>query len=141
MPFKILLVEDNPTDVELVAEALACWKNRTQLNVVEDGDEAIQFLRRGEPYTGAPAPDLILLDLNLPKRSGEQVLEEIKGDAELAQIPVIVLTTSDREKDVRTCYRLHANCYVTKSMEIGEFQEKIKGIEEFWLHHARIPKN
>ena len=137
MRFEILLVEDNPMDVELVREALACWEVPAHVNVVEDGDEAMRFLRN----CGHRSPSLILLDLNLPKKSGVEVLTEIKSDPELAEIPVIVLTTSDREMDVKRAYRLHANCYITKPLEIAEFMSKIKAIEQFWLQHARLPRN
>ena len=139
MAFEILVVEDNPMDVELVTEALREWSNPPNISVVKDGDEAIRFLRRIADYSSAPQPSLILLDLNLPKKSGVEVLAEIKNDAELTQIPVIVLTTSDREADVSQAYKLHANCYVTKTLEIAIFFEKVKAIEEFWILHARLP--
>lgn len=139
VPFEILLVEDNPTDVELVQEALAVWESPTRLSVVDDGDKALRFVRRDAPYQGAPTPELILLDLNLPKKDGLEVLLELKSDPRLAQIPIIVLTTSDRENDVKKAYMLHANCYLTKPLEIDAFIEKVRGIEQFWLHHARLP--
>lgn len=140
MLFEILLVEDNPMDVELVTEALASWESPARLSVVEDGDAAVNFLRRVGTYAAAPTPNLILLDLNLPKRTGVEVLEEIKSDPLLAEIPVIVLTTSDRESDVKRAYRLHANCYLTKPLEIPEFIDKVKAIEQFWIHCVRLPR-
>jgi chemotaxis family two-component system response regulator Rcp1 len=140
MTFEILVVEDNPMDVELVREALRGWKTPSNVHVVENGDDALSFLRRVHPYRCAPVPNLILLDLNLPKKSGLEVLEEIKNNADFSRIPVIVLTTSDREADVSQAYMLHANCYLTKSLEISIFFEKVRAIEEFWLNHARLPR-
>jgi two-component system response regulator len=140
MAFEILLVEDNPGDVELVTEALAGWTTASHVSVVDNGDDALRFLRRQANYAGAPSPNLILLDLNLPKKSGVEVLTEIKNDAVLARIPVIVLTTSDRETDVATAYSLHANCYMTKPLEIDDFMNKVKAIENFWLQHVRLPR-
>lgn len=140
MAFEILIVEDNPMDVELVTEALRSWKTPTRISVVKDGDEALTFLRRGVPYSSAPCPNLILLDLNLPKMTGVQVLEQIKHDEELMRIPVIVLTTSDREADVSQAYDLHANCYLTKPLDIATFFDKVKAIEDFWIRHARLPQ-
>jgi two-component system, chemotaxis family, response regulator Rcp1 len=140
VPFEILLVEDNPSDVELVQEALAVWASPAHLNVVDDGEKALRFVRRSAPYADAPIPELILLDLNLPKKDGIEVLREIKADGRLAQIPVIVLTTSDREYDVKKAYTMHANCYLTKPLEIDDFINKVKAIEQFWLNHARLPK-
>ena len=139
-PVEILVVEDNPSDVELVREALSVWVTPSNVSVVNDGEKAIRFLRRESPYVSAPVPDLILLDLNLPRKSGYEVLQEIKGDQLLARIPVIVLTTSDREYDVVKTYTLHANCYLTKPLEIDEFIEKVRSIERFWLNHVRLPR-
>ena len=119
-PFEILLVEDNPSDVELVQEALSVWTVPTRLSIVDDGEKALQFVHRRGPYASSPVPELILLDLNLPKKDGLEVLREIKGDGDLAQIPIIVLSTSDRENDVRKAYTLHANCYLTKPLEVVE---------------------
>ena len=141
MPFELLVVEDNPMDVEFVKEALDAWETPVHVSVVENGDEALHFLRRTGSHQSAPYPNLILLDLNLPRKSGMAVLEEIKKDDGLARIPVIVLTTSDRETDVRKAYALHANCYLTKPLEISDFIAKIKAIEYFWLQHARLPRN
>lgn len=139
MAFEILLVEDNPLDVELVSEALAGWQTPSHVSVVDNGDDALYFLRKQGKYAEAPAPSLILLDLNLPKRSGVEVLSEIKQDTSFAAIPVIVLTTSDRETDVKNAYSLHANCYMTKPLEIDEFIGKVKAIENFWLQYVRLP--
>ena len=138
--FEVLLVEDNPSDVELVREALAVWSSPTRLNVVDDGEKALRYVRRIAPYADAPVPELILLDLNLPKKDGLEVLRELKGDARLAQIPIIVLTTSDRENDVKKAYALHANCYLTKPLEIDDFIAKVRAIEQFWLTYARLPQ-
>lgn len=140
MAFEILVIEDNPMDVELVTEALAAWKTRTSISVVENGDDALQYLRASGRFSAAHRPNLILLDLNLPKKSGLEVLAEIKGDLELTRIPVIVLTTSDREADVSEAYTLHANCYMTKPLEITTFFEKFKAMEDFWIHQARLPR-
>lgn len=138
-PFEILLVEDNPSDVELVQEALSVWTVPTRLSIVDDGEKALQFVHRRGPYASSPVPELILLDLNLPKKDGLEVLREIKGDGDLAQIPIIVLSTSDRENDVRKAYTLHANCYLTKPLEIDAFIDKVRAIEQFWLNYARLP--
>jgi chemotaxis family two-component system response regulator Rcp1 len=128
-----LLVEDNPGDVELVRLALKNGRILNRISVVEDGEQAIRYLRRTGEYTDAVPPDLILLDLNLPRVDGREVLEEIKADAELKHIPVVILTTSDAQQDVRHAYQHHANCYVTKPTEAHEFLKKIRGIETFWL--------
>ena len=138
--FEILLVEDNPGDVELVREALKVWNSPVHLSVVEDGEKALRFLYRNAPYTDAPVPELILLDLNLPRKNGAEVLRDIKSDRNLALIPVIILSTSDRETDVVAAYSLHANCYFTKPLEIDEFVEKVRAIEQFWLTHVRLPR-
>ena len=138
-PFEILLVEDNPSDAELVVEALSVWKSSTRLTVVDDGEKALLFIQRRAPYADSPVPDLILLDLNLPKKDGIEVLREIKRDERTAAIPIIVLTTSDREQDVQRAYAYHANCYLTKPLEIDAFIAKVRAIEEFWLTHARLP--
>jgi chemotaxis family two-component system response regulator Rcp1 len=135
-----LLVEDNPGDVELVRLALKNSRLLNRISVVEDGEQAIQYLRRTGEYADAVPPDLILLDLNLPRVDGREVLEEIKADAELKHIPVVVLTTSDAEQDVWHAYRHHANCYVTKPAEAHEFLKKIRGIETFWLTFVQFPR-
>jgi two-component system, chemotaxis family, response regulator Rcp1 len=139
-PFEILLVEDNPGDVELVREAVRGWTIPNQIAVVDDGVKAMQYLRRQPPYSDRHTPRLILLDLNLPKKDGMEVLREIKSDDSLSGIPVIVLTTSDRENDVRSAYSLHANCYITKPLEIDDFMSKVQAIESFWLNFVRLPR-
>ncbi|MGD9101656.1 MAG: response regulator [Anaerolineae bacterium] len=137
--FQILLVEDNPGDVRLTFEALKEGQVRSNLNVVKDGVEALAFLRREGKYAGAARPDLILLDLNLPKMDGREVLAEIKRSSHLRCIPVVVLTTSTAEQDVRKSYGLHANCYVTKPANLDQFVQVIKAIEDFWLTTVRLP--
>ena len=138
-PINILLVEDNPGDARLTMEALRDAKVRNELSVVVDGVEAMAFLRRENGYASAPRPDLILLDLNLPRKDGRQVLEEIKQDRNLQRIPIAVLTTSQAEKDILTSYNLHANCYITKPVDLDEFIRVVKGIEEFWLSIVKLP--
>ncbi len=138
-PINILLVEDNPGDARLTMEALRDAKVRNELSVVVDGVEAMAFLRRENGYAGAPRPDLILLDLNLPRKDGRQVLEEIKQDKNLQRIPIAVLTTSQAEKDILTSYNLHANCYIAKPVDLDEFVRVVKGIEEFWLSIVKLP--
>lgn len=136
---EILLVEDNPGDVRLTIEALKEAKLVNRLNVVADGVEALEFLRRQGRFAQAPAPDLVLLDLNLPRKDGREVLEEIKNDATLRTIPVVVLTTSRAEEDVLRAYNLHANCYITKPVDFGQFMHVIKSIECFWLEIVKLP--
>ena len=135
----VLLVEDNPGDVRLTTEALREGKIPHHLHVVSDGVEAMAFLRREGPYADAPRPDLILLDLNLPKKDGREVLGEIKADENLKRIPVVVLTTSQAEEDVLRTYELHANCYITKPVDLQQFIAVIRAIEEYWLAAARLP--
>jgi two-component system, chemotaxis family, response regulator Rcp1 len=135
----ILLVEDNPGDVRLAQEALKDSKVRNKLYVVEDGVEAMAFLRREGKYDTAPRPDLILLDLNLPRKSGREVLSEIKTDENLMCIPVVVLTVSRAEEDVIRCYSHHANCYITKPLDFNQFMEVTRSIEEFWLTIVKLP--
>jgi len=135
----ILLVEDNPGDVRLAQEALRESKVRNKLYVVEDGVEAMAFLRREGKYDTAPRPDLILLDLNLPRKSGREVLSEIKTDEALMRIPVVVLTVSRAEEDVIRCYSHHANCYITKPLDFNQFMEVTRSIEEFWLTIVKLP--
>ena len=125
-PVEILLVEDSPSDVDLTLEALAAAKVANRLSVVEDGVKAMEFLRRQGAYAGAPTPDIILLDLNLPRKDGREVLSEIKEDPQLKQIPVVVLTTSQAEQDVLRAYSLHANCYITKPVDFGQFMNVIR---------------
>ncbi len=136
----ILLVEDNPGDVDLTKEALAGAKVANRLHVAEDGEEALDFLFRRGKFTGVPRPDLILLDLNLPKRDGREVLEAIKADEELTEIPIVVLTTSEADEDVVRAYRLHANCYITKPVSFKRFLTVIQAIESFWLTVVKLPK-
>ncbi|MGD8743260.1 MAG: response regulator [Granulosicoccaceae bacterium] len=135
----ILLVEDNPADVRLTREALKEAKVRNSLYVVEDGVDAMEFLNRHGEYSDVPRPDLILLDLNLPKKDGREVLEEIKQDPELLRIPVVVLTTSRADEDILRSYDLHANCYVTKPVDLDQFITIVKSIEDFWLTIVKLP--
>lgn len=138
-PIEILLVEDSPSDADLTIETLSDGKVLNNLHVVEDGVEAMAFLRREGQYTNAIRPDLILLDLNLPKKDGREVLSEIKVDPELSTIPVVVLTTSAAEEDVMRSYKLHANCYITKPVGLEEFIGIVKLIESFWLAAVKLP--
>jgi CheY-like chemotaxis protein len=135
----ILLVEDNPGDVRLIIESLKDAEIRIMLHVVEDGVEAMNFLRREGKYNEAVRPDVILLDLNLPRKSGMEVLEEMKVDEDLKRIPVVILTTSEAEEDVRKSYSLHANCFVTKPTGLTQFNEVIKTMEKFWLTIVKLP--
>ncbi|HEY3306657.1 MAG TPA: response regulator [Candidatus Binatia bacterium] len=136
---RILLVEDNPGDVRLTREALKEGKILNDLSVVGDGVEALAFLRREGRYAEAERPDLILLDLNLPKKDGREVLEEIKSDGDLKKIPVVVLTTSAAERDILNAYDLHANCYITKPVDLGQFIKVVQLIEDFWLMIVKLP--
>jgi len=136
---EILLVEDNPGDVRLTREALKEGKVLNHLNVVDDGIEALAFLRREDKYANAVRPDLILLDLNLPKKDGREVLAEIKADAGLKKIPVVILTTSAAEQDILKTYDLHANCYITKPVDLEQFIKIVRLIEDFWFTIARLP--
>ncbi|HEX9445543.1 MAG TPA: response regulator [Candidatus Binatia bacterium] len=136
---KILLVEDNPGDVRLTMEALKEGKILNDVSVVEDGVEALAFLRREGKYADALKPDLILLDLNLPKKDGREVLQEIKGDDDLKKIPVVVLTTSAAERDILRAYNLHANCYITKPVDLEQFIRVVQVIEDFWLTIVKLP--
>jgi CheY-like chemotaxis protein len=138
-PIEILLVEDNPGDVRLTQEALREGKVWNSLSVVNDGVAAIKFLRREESYGSAPRPDIVLLDLNLPKKDGRQVLEEIKLDPDLRRIPVVILTTSKAEEDVLRSYNLHANCYITKPVDLEQFMGVVASIEDFWLCIVKLP--
>ena len=138
-PIELLLVEDSEPDVRLTIEALREARVKNRLWVVEDGVEAIDFLRRQNRHADAPRPDLILLDLNLPRKDGRQVLKEIKADDSLKRIPVVVLTTSKSEEDVLRAYNLHANCYITKPVDFNRFMEVVKSIETFWLTVVRLP--
>lgn len=137
---EILLVEDNPADVELTRETLDDAKIYNRLHVVSDGVEAMQFLRCEGPYADAVKPDLILLDLNLPRKDGREVLLELKNDPELRVIPVVVLTSSDAEKDVLRSYDLGANCYVTKPVDLDQFGKVVRSIEDFWFMLVKLPR-
>jgi CheY-like chemotaxis protein len=136
---QILLVEDSPGDVSLTREALYGGRVANELNVVTDGEEALSYLRGTAPYEGRSLPDLVLLDLNLPRRNGREVLEEVKNDPDLKHIPIVVLTTSSEEEDILTSYQLHANAYVTKPVQFGKFLEALQRLESFWLQVVRLP--
>ncbi len=138
-PIEILLVEDNPGDVRLTKEALKEGKVANQINVVMDGMEAMAFLHKEGKYANAPKPDLILLDLNLPKKNGREVLAEIKEDQRLKCIPVVILTSSQAEKDIVMTYNLHANCYITKPVDFDQFIGVVKSIENFWFNVVKLP--
>ncbi|ELY73089.1 response regulator [Natrinema pallidum] len=138
-PAQILLVEDNPGDVRLTKEAFKQGRIENDLHVVSDGTEALDFLGRQGPYTDVPHPDLVLLDLNLPGKDGEEVLEELKADPALRSIPVIVLTSSRAEEDVVKSYELHANAYLTKPVDPDEFIETVRAFEKFWFSVVRLP--
>lgn len=138
-PVEILLVEDNPGDVRLTIEALKEGKVRNNLAVAKDGVEALAFLRQEGAYAGATRPDLILLDLNLPRKDGREVLAEIKEDPDLRRIPVVVLTTSKAEEDILRTYDLHANCYITKPVDLEQFISVVRSIDDFWLSVVRLP--
>jgi two-component system, chemotaxis family, response regulator Rcp1 len=140
-PVEILLVEDNPGDERLTREALKEGKVYSNLHWVKDGVEAMQFLRRQGKYAAVPRPDIILLDLNLPKKDGREVLQDIKNDGDLKRIPVVVLTTSKAEEDVLRTYNLHANCYVTKPVDLEKFIVVVKSIDAFWLTVVTLPPN
>ena len=135
----VLLVEDDPADVLLIEEAFADNKVRNRLHVVSDGVEALQFLRREGQYADAPQPDLVLLDLNLPRMDGREVLAAVKADERLRQIPVVVLTTSKAEEDVLRSYKLHANAYVTKPVDFDRFIEVVRQIDEFFVTVVKLP--
>jgi CheY-like chemotaxis protein len=138
-PVEILLVEDNPGDARLTREALKEGKIRNSLHHAIDGVEAMAFLRREDKYQDAPVPDIVLLDLNLPRKDGREVLSEMKQDPRLRSIPVVVLTTSEAEQDIVRTYELHANCYITKPVDLEKFIEIIRAIEDFWLAVVRLP--
>jgi chemotaxis family two-component system response regulator Rcp1 len=138
-PIKILLVEDNPGDVRLTIEALREGKVHNELTVAGDGEQALALLRRQGEHADAPRPDVILLDLNLPRKDGREVLAEIKSDEDLRRIPVVILTTSKAEEDILRSYALHANCYVTKPVNLEQFITVVKSIEDFWFSIVRLP--
>ncbi|MFI7235582.1 response regulator [Streptomyces cyaneofuscatus] len=139
-PIEVLLVEDDPGDELMTREAFEDNKIRNTLHVVRDGQEALDFLYRRGEYPDAPRPDLVLLDLNLPKYDGRQVLEQIKGDPELSLIPVVVLTTSSAEEDILRSYKLHANAYVTKPVDLDQFIAAVRQIDEFFVTVVRLPR-
>lgn len=136
---EILLIEDNPGDARLALEAVREAKVNNRLNWVKDGVEAMQYLRKADSHTQAARPDLILLDLNLPKKDGREVLAEIKSDPQLRRIPVVVLTTSQAEEDILKAYNLNANCYITKPVDLEQFLKIVKSIEDFWLSIVKLP--
>ncbi|KUN41037.1 response regulator [Streptomyces longwoodensis] len=139
-PVDVLLVEDDPGDELMTREAFEDNKIGNTLHVVRDGEEALDFLYRRGRHTGAPRPDLILLDLNLPKYDGRQVLEKIKSDPDLSHIPVVVLTTSAAEEDILRSYKLHANAYVTKPVDLDQFIAAVRQIDDFFVQVVRLPK-
>lgn len=139
MPMHVLLVEDSPGDVRLTQEAFRDANRSIQLHVATDGVEAMAFLRRQGPHADAPRPDLILLDLNLPKMDGREVLGHIKEDSSLKMIPTVILTTSDSEVDIVKSYQLAANCYLTKPVQLPAFESLVKSINDFWLTKAKLP--
>lgn len=136
---EILLVEDNPGDIVLTQEALREGKIRNRLSIAKDGVEAMAFLRREGEFADAPRPDLILLDLNMPRKNGSEVLMEVKSDPDLKTIPVVILTTSDAEQDVLKAYQFNANCYITKPVEFDRFVKVVQTIDEFWLSIVQLP--
>ena len=138
-PIEILLVEDNPGDARLTLEAFKKGRVINNLKVIGDGVEALAYLRRQGPYANSILPDLILLDLNLPKMDGRELLAEIKADVRLNKIPVVVLTTSDAEEDISRAYSQHANCYITKPVDLDQFLRVVQSIENFWLSLVRLP--
>jgi chemotaxis family two-component system response regulator Rcp1 len=140
MPIQVLLVEDSPGDVRLTQEAFRDANPSIQLHVANDGVEAMAFLRREGRHAQAPRPDLILLDLNLPKMDGREVLSHIKGDENLKSIPTVILTTSDAEADIVKSYQLRANCYLTKPVQLDAFETLVKSINDFWLTKVKLPQ-
>lgn len=138
-PIEILLVEDNPGDVRLAREALKENKVENNLHIVEDGVSAMEFLRKQGKYQNAARPDLILLDLNLPKKDGREVLAEIKADNDLKRIPVVMLTISKAEEDILRAYNLHVNCYITKPIDLDQFIKVVRSVEDFWLTIVKLP--
>ena len=139
-PIEVLLVEDSPGDVRLTREAFKDAKVHINLHVASDGAKAMIFLRREDEHSNAPRPDLILLDLNLPKKDGREVLAEIKGNPKLKSIPVVILTTSSSEADILRSYQLHANCYITKPVGLEGFLTVVKSIDSFWLSVVQLPR-
>lgn len=140
-PADFLLVEDNPGDVRLTQEALKSHKVQNNLHVVTDGEEAMAFLRMQGKYANAPRPDIILLDLNLPRKDGREVLAEIKSDTNLKAIPVVIITSSEAEQDVVKSYNLNANCYITKPVNLDQFIKVVQSINDFWFTIVKLPNN
>jgi chemotaxis family two-component system response regulator Rcp1 len=140
MPLEVLLVEDSPGDVRLTKEAFEAANVAVHLNVAADGVEAMAFLRREGVHANAPRPDLTLLDLNMPRMDGRQVLAEIKKDDKLKTLPIVILTTSDSEGDIVRSYQLHANCYLCKPVQLTEFEGLVKSVNDFWLTRAKLPQ-
>jgi CheY-like chemotaxis protein len=138
---KILLVEDNPADARLVKEAFKYFKIENKIYVVDDGLEAMKFLKNEEKYMDVPKPDIILLDLNLPRKDGREVLKEIKEDEDLKLIPVVILTTSIAQEDILGTYKNNANCYITKPVDLDQFISVIQSIQDFWLNKVKLPNN
>ncbi|MDE2768357.1 MAG: response regulator [Chloroflexota bacterium] len=138
-PIEILLVEDNPGDVRLTQEAVREAKIRNTLNVVNDGEQAIAYVRRQGKYADRPRPDLILLDLNLPRKDGREVLQDLKSDPDLHRIPVVVLTSSEAEQDILRTYDLYANAYVSKPVDLEQFMRVVSSIQDFWLNIVKLP--
>ncbi len=140
-PAKILLAEDNPGDVRLTKEALNDGKIANELYVVGDGIQALNFLRRKGEYSDAPTPDLILMDLNMPRMDGREALAEIKSDDALKMIPIVILTSSAADQDILSAYNLHANCYITKPVDLEQFMDVVQKIEDFWFALVRVPNH
>lgn len=138
-PAEILLIEDNPGDVELIREALQSGKLLNHISLAVDGEDAMAFLNRESRYAAAPRPDLIMLDLNLPKKNGFEVLKEIRGNPRLSWVPVIILTSSQADRDILKSYDLHANCFVSKPVDVDEFLNVVRSTGEFWLTLVRLP--
>ncbi len=138
-PIQILMVEDNPDDVLLAKEALKDAKVHCNLSIAEDGVQAMAMLKKGGDQGGPPRPDIILLDLNLPRKDGREVLAEIKADESLRSIPVVVLTTSDAQEDIERAYNSHVNCYITKPVDFDQFIKVVKSIEDFWFTVVKLP--
>ncbi len=138
-PIEILLVEDSIDEAELTMEVLREGRLRNHVHWVENGEQAMAFLRRERPYTAVPRPDLVLLDLHMPRMGGLEVLAEIKGHPDWKRIPVVIMTSSSEEKDVLSAYDRHANCYITKPIDMDKFIEVVRSIEEFWLSIVRLP--
>jgi CheY-like chemotaxis protein len=139
-PIHILLVEDSAADVDLTIEAMKDAKVRNTLAVAKDGVEAMAYLRQEGDYAGEPIPDIVLMDLNMPRKDGREVLAEMKADSNLKTIPVVILTTSRAEADILKTYQLHANCYVTKPVDLDQFMTVVQSIEDFWLTIVKLPR-